>query len=213
MQAWWNSGPYFDTSVYLPGSPNRGTDAALTPTWVQGAQRLGWGLIPTWFGLQSSCIIGQPNVTQYFGVNGADPSTQGAEEADQAIAAAQRLGLATTIVYHDIENYTVNSSCSPVVEAFVDGWDTEMGLQGYQAGVYGNPLPAANDFSKASTIPNDVWIAKTPTAPNPPSVTTWGLTPLCDPYSSNPCNTLWPSHQRMHQFLIDQASVAFGGFA
>lgn len=75
MQALMNSSPYYDTSLYIPGSPNRGTDAAVNQSWVQGAEQQGWGLVPTWFGLQSSCIINQPNVKQYFGPTTADAST------------------------------------------------------------------------------------------------------------------------------------------
>jgi hypothetical protein len=57
------------------------------------------------------------------------------------------------------------------------------------AGVYGNPLPAAQDFAKASPVPNDVWIAK---YSSPPQLTVWGLGKLAD-------STNWANGQRIHQ--------------
>ena len=122
MQAWSNSSPYYDVYVYLYGSPNKSTVRSKYPTksWVSTTEEYGWGIIPIWFGLQSSCIINQPQVTQYFGPTVAEASDQGAEQADQAVTAAQTLGLPAGIIYTDIENYTVNSTCSPLVQAYVD---------------------------------------------------------------------------------------------
>jgi photosystem II stability/assembly factor-like uncharacterized protein len=205
MQSWWKSSPYYDIFIYLYGSPNKSTNKSYYPTnsWLTTVRGYGWGVIPIWFGLQSSCIINQPNVTKYFGPTTQDASTQGAEEADQAIAAAQQLGITGTIIYHDIENYTVNGTCSPVVQAFVDGWDSEVHLKGYVAGIYANPGPIKSDISnKNITIPDEIWITKTPGKGLPPQVTIW---------NQGFSDILWPSHQRKHQFLIDQTHVIFGG--
>jgi photosystem II stability/assembly factor-like uncharacterized protein len=206
MKSWWQSSPFYDAFIYLYGSPNKSADKSKYPTksWLSTVQGYGWGVIPIWFGLQSSCIINQPNVTHYFGPTASDASTQGAQEADQAIAAAQLLGITGTIIYHDIENYTVNSSCSPVVQAFVDGWDSEIHLKGYIAGIYANPGPIKSDISNSQniTIPDEIWITKTPGKGSAPQVTTW---------NQGFSDTLWPNHQRKHQFLIDQANVTFGG--
>lgn len=211
MQAWMNSSPYYDTSVYLPGSPNRGTDIALTSAWVQGAQQQGWGLIPIWFGPQPpcACYYGTGKCTQFPTVYSSDPSADGAEAADNAVNAAQMLGLTTSIINTDVENYYVSTLCTTLqqtaagqaVQAYVDGFDSELHLKGYSAGVYANPAPINKDISAVSTIPDEIWIAK---ANNPPQVTIW---------NQGIKDTLWPNGQRIHQFLIDQPGVTWGGTA
>ena len=204
MQAWMNSSPYYVFNVYLPGSLNGHKDNNLTPVWVSAVQTQGWGLIPTWVGLQSPCACAKTVkgvCTPYAHVFSSDPSTDGANEADQAITASKNLGLVTTILYKDIENYTPSTSCSPAVQAFVDGWDSELHLQGYLAGVYANPAPINSDISQISTIPDDIWITKT-SAATKPQVTIW---------NQGISDSLWPNKQRIHQFLIDQAAVNFGG--
>ena len=165
MQKWMNSSPYYDVGIYLPGSRNKSNDPNLTPAWLLAAQGQGWGIMPIWFGLQSacSCYINSTGqcvpFTYQISTNLTQAKAQGINEATAAIGAAQTLGLSPSIIYHDIENYTPSSTCSPPVKAFLGGWDQQMQTIG-QAGVYGNPASAAQDFSKASPIPDDVWIAK-----------------------------------------------------
>jgi len=113
MQAWMNSSPYYVFNVYLPGSLNGHKDNNLTPVWVSAVQTQGWGLIPTWVGLQSPCACAKTVkgvCTPYAHVFSSDPSADGANEADQAITASKNLGLVTTILYKDIENYTPSTS-------------------------------------------------------------------------------------------------------
>ncbi len=142
-------------------------------------------------------------VTQYFGPTTADASTQGAEQADQAVTAAQGVGINSGVIYTDIENYTVNSTCSPLVQAYVDGFVSEMHLahSGYLAGVYANAGPVNSDISMVSPPPDDIWITKTPATGHTPQVTIW---------NQGISDNLWPNNQRIHQFLIDQANVTFG---
>jgi len=145
----------------------------------------------------------------------SNPGQDGTNEAKAAVSAANTLSVATPIIYKDIENYYGPTLCTPAqqaaagaaVKAFLSGWDTQLhstadGSGYYLAGVYGNPKPAQNDFSMAAPIPDDVWIAKTPSPATPPSVTIWNLSPLTD--------GLWPSGQRLHQFLIGQPSANWG---
>ena len=70
MQAWMASSPYYDIGVYLPGAANRGTDPALTSTWVQDVVQQGWGIIPIWLGLQAPCVI--QTGLGHFGPTAAD---------------------------------------------------------------------------------------------------------------------------------------------
>jgi hypothetical protein len=153
------------------------------------------------------CIIGQPNVKQYFGPTAADASTQGAQQADLAVAADQVLGIMSGIIYTDIENYTVNNTCSPLVQAYVDAWVDEIHVHsGYLAGIYANPGPINSDISNMNAARADaIWVTKTPGTKNgvllPPSVAIW---------NQGISDNLWLNQQRMHQFLIDQAGVTFG---
>jgi len=202
MLAWSTSSPYYDAYVYLYGSPNKSTVKSKYPTksWVSTTEGYGWGIIPIWFGLQSSCIINQPQVTQYFGPTVAEASDQGAEQADQAVTAAQTLGLPAGIIYTDIENYTVNSTCSPLVQAYVDAWVTEIHVySGYIAGIYANPGPIKSDIHNQSVAPADViWVTK---VNSPPQVTIW---------NQGINDSWWPNSQRTHQFLLNQAATFAG---
>ncbi len=196
MQNWSNNSPYYDVGIYLPGSKNKTNDPKLTSAWLSSAQGQGWGIMPLWFGLQSACACRTQNpcvpFTYQFSTNTSQAKTDGVNEAKAAISSAQKLGLSPTIIYHDIENYTPDgSTCSLPVQAFLSGWDQQMQTVG-KAGVYGNPAPAAQDFSSATPIPDDVWIAKYPAQGQVPQVTTWALGKLPD--SPN-----WTSNQRIRQ--------------
>lgn len=154
-------------------------------------------MIPIWFGLQAPCNIAQ---LTSFSSDPATAQTQGAQEADNATTAAAAFGLGGTIIYKDIENYTPDGGqCSSAVTAFLTGWVSAMHTDGYQAGVYGNPLPAQTDFSQVAPLPDDAWIAK---AGQPSQITIWGLSPLDD--------ALWANNQRIHQYQLN-TSLKFGG--
>jgi len=223
MTAWWTSSPYYDIAIYLQGSKNGHSDPILGspngPAWISAVEGQGWGQIPAWVGVQSPCACYKTNPTTgactqaYPSVFSSNPGQDGKNEADSAISSANALSLTTSIIYKDIENYYGPTLCTPTqqasagaaVKSFVAGWDSELHLKGYLAGVYGNPKPAQNDFSHAATIPDDVWVTKTPAFGKAPSATIWNLTPLTD--------LSWPNNQRLHQFLMNQQNVTFGAVA
>jgi photosystem II stability/assembly factor-like uncharacterized protein len=140
MQTWSTAGSFYDVGIYLYGSANKSTNKSYYPTssWLSAIEGYGWGVIPIWFGLQSPCAcLTASNGTctaAYAHVFSSDPSTDGAEEADQAIAAAQSLGLTVPMIYKDIENYYGPTLCTSAqqaaagaaVQSYVDGWDSEM---------------------------------------------------------------------------------------
>ncbi len=148
-------------------------------------------------------MITRSGITQFFGPTTADASTQGAQEADLAVAADQAFGIMSGIIYTDIENYTVNSTCSPLVQAYVDAWVSEIHVYpGYIAAVYANPGPINSDIHNQSVAPADViWVTK---VSSPPQVTIW---------NQGISDSWWPNGQRLHQFLIDQTGVNWGGVA
>jgi photosystem II stability/assembly factor-like uncharacterized protein len=165
MTAWMASSPFYDVYIYLPNSPNRHNDPILVskkgPGWVSSIEGLGWGVAPIWFGLQSTCDKAA-NITEYISTTPATASTQGAEQADQAVAQDKLLGITAGIIFLDIENYTPDhSTCSLAVQAYVDGFVSEIGFySGYAAGVYANPAPITSDISQVSPAPVAIWIAK-----------------------------------------------------
>ena len=212
MQDWWNHSPYWDVGVYLLNSPNRHNDGCMSLLWVAQVMQQGWGFWPIWFGLQSSCTNDCPQCTQFIPPDPTDAYNAGVSEAQTAVAQAGLLGLPSGIIYKDIENYTPDNpktgTCSPPVQAYLSGWDTEMHtLAGAgSAGVYGNPCPASQDFVNASPEPDDIWMAK---ADNRRTI--WGLSTLgCSVPDSG--SQWWTNNQRMHQFLTN-TSGNYGGFA
>src|SRR6266481_4575494 len=130
-----------------------------------GTQTQGWGIIPTWFGAQPStaCLTGSTpgNCTKYFTItiNPANANAQGVAEATAAINSAQSLNTCCIVIYKNIENY-VTATDGTAVRAFLSGWATQLHNSGYQAAVYGNPGPAATDFSKDTPALDDAWLAK-----------------------------------------------------
>lgn len=201
MQTWMTSSPFYDVGIYLPGSKNKSIDPNLTPAWASAIQnQQGWGIMPLWFGLQSSCACyvskGQcVAFTNQINNNTTQAAAQGVAEAKAAINSAQTLGVSPAIIYKDIENYYTSvcnssqqSAAALAVRAYVGGWDQQMHTVGL-AGVYGNPAPASQDFTKASPIPDDVWVAK---YTSPPQLTIWALGTLADAPN-------WTNEQRIHQ--------------
>lgn len=217
MSDLWTVTPYFDLGLYLPGAANKATDQTLKSlgsTWVSTIQTQGWGLIPLWVGPQpdASCILGR-TFKSTINLNTTTAQAQGSTEALSAIAAAIALGLGGTNqpIYVDIENYN-STACGASIRAFLAGWISQIhtgdGTHSYtwRAGVYGNPGPATSDFSQLSPLPDDVFIAKAPSNA-PVNLTTWGLSPLCDPFIGTPSCDTWAHDQRIHQLTQDRAEI------
>lgn len=197
MTIWWNTSPFYDVNIYI-GGQNRGcTQAQLTPTWVDQISTQGWGLIPTWVGLQSPCS-GCTSCAKHSTDNTA-AEQQGRAEADAAHTAAVNLGMdAGTIVYFDMERYTVpnpdTNNCRASTRAFLNGWTQRMHELNDKSGVYGSPCNAIQDWTPGAIAnsPDAVWLAR------------WWLPPRlfffgtaadgCD-IASN-----WSNHQRIHQY-------------
>ncbi len=221
MQTWWNASPFFDVGFYVGGVNYCGqwnightqcisrTDPGLTTGpngWLTQTQSQGWGFLPIWVGPQAPCVI-QSGLTEFSSTNAA---AQGTTNANVAATAMTALGLSGTMVFYNMENYTDDAQhvCSTAVRAFLTAWVSGMNANGYAVTpVYGNPAPAQNDFSRVAGL-TELWVAKYPLPGNPAHVTVWGLSPLCDPFSTPPC-TLWSNHQRIHQYLANQ-TVNYG---
>lgn len=158
----------------------------MTPDWIHQVSTMGWSLIPTWVGPQAPCTSsGKVNL---ISTNSTTAAQQGVTEADNAAAALEQLGLPRTIVYYDMEFYSVpkgNTTCAPAVKSFLNAWMEELRLHGVLAGSYGSPINMANDWT---SIPLDsIWFARWDHR-----ATVWGDPALADYY--------WINHQRIHQY-------------
>ncbi len=197
MQTWWNSSPYYDANIYI-GGVNRGcSQGNLTSSWVTSIFNQGWRLIPTWVGLQGpgSVCTGCSKMS----TNTSTARSQGRNEAEAAANAANNLGLRSrSIIYYDMERYDTTSTGRAAVQAFIDGWVDRLGERGYDAGVYGSPKNALEDWQGSGiTPPRAVWIAKWDGRE-----TVFGLSPLPD--------GLWCCSQRIHQYRGDH-NETWGG--
>lgn len=114
MALWWAFSPYHDVGIYLPGRESGPINAPrprhldlilLDSKWVDPVVAQGWGIIPIWSGPQAPCAINK-NLVHHFSAVPATAHTEGVNQAAEAYASAQALGLDGSIIYVDIENTT-----------------------------------------------------------------------------------------------------------
>jgi hypothetical protein len=183
----WSASPYRALGIYLGGVNRACADGNLSATWVTTTLGMGWSLLPLYVGLQAPCVS-QSRLAK-ISTSTTTATSQGRAAADDAAALAVKFGLPTgSPVYLDLEGYSVNNAaCTQSVQAFVAGWVDELHAQSLVAGVYGSAASTIRDVSKLATLPDAVWIAN------------WNgvQSVFGDPYVSD---TLWPSHQRVHQY-------------
>ena len=188
----WLSSPYRAIGVYIGGETRACSQPNLTASWVTNVAGMGWRLMPLYVGLQAPCNAG-------FGTNviSVDPnlaSEQGIVDADAAIVRAGQIGLGPgTPIYFDMEAYNnADPVCSSAVIHFLNGWDAELQLQGFPAGVYSSAGSGIVDLvnqvgNPAFHGPNSIWFAH------------WNLSPTVfgDPYIPDGD---WNFHARIHQY-------------
>ena len=153
METLWQNSPYGDVGAYIGGINFKGRSP--TGEEIADAVNLGWGIIPTWVGLQAPCAYEASSFILFSG-EPALARLQGISEGKQAVVAARRLGLASTVIYYDMELY--HASCGLAVEAFVQGWDSALHRLGFLAGVYGAPFNAYRNWAHVVPPPDDVWL-------------------------------------------------------
>ena len=210
MLTWWEYSPYYDVGVYLGGSNvtcKRNT--YLNSTWVSSVSGMGWGIIPLWVGLQSPCK--KMKTDEFWTISETIPYNEGQWEADDAVAAASSLGMSDSMIYFDMEYYPPGTNlkdgtaCSPLVVQFLQGWADELHSNGYAAGLYGSlgdwwtTSGGAQDFIQLSGQIDAVWIADDDSSND----TVWNIGGLPNSY--------WSNNQRIHQYILGEASETWGG--
>ncbi len=195
MQTWYNTSPYKVWNLYIGGA-SRANCGTLTASFISSLAQQGWRFIPTWVGPQAPCSSFASRISN-------DPSTaytQGVSEADAAINRAAELGLTSsdktgTIIYYDLEAYTVgDSACRNATKSFISGWTGQLRTRGTVAAVYGSSCGSAlSDFAGIANVPDGIWAAQWIQPYQYRSdATVWGLSCVSD--------TLWNGSQRLRQY-------------
>lgn len=193
LKAWKGTSPYGTVNVYF-GGRNRGcAQPNLTATWVRDAVVAGWKLLPTYFGYQPACMVGD----KPYRYTAANATARGNSDAADAISKAKALGLLPgSGLYADVEHYdrTV-STCRTAVRRYVSAWTKTLHAAGYVAGVYVHQDSGLRDLSDSysSTTyarPDAVWMARWDGSP---SLTDWPTAP----------NSHWADYQRAKQYRGD----------
>ncbi|MEO8926899.1 MAG: glycoside hydrolase domain-containing protein [Caulobacteraceae bacterium] len=195
LSTWFKNSPYRYVNVYIGGTNAYCPQPGLTTAWVNTVVGQGWGLIPTWVGLQAPCTSSGGSTR--FSTNPTKAASQGAAEARSATAKMASIGLSGTIVYYDLEYYNDTRSCAAATKAFLNAWVQGLHGQGYTAGVYGSPTNANADWLGLANLPDDVWMALWNG-----NAGVFHLPPLP--------NSDWANHQRIHQYQ-GNVNQTFGG--
>ena len=101
LQAWFTSSPYRYVNVYIGGVNAACVQPGLSQSWVNQVVGQGWGLIPTWVGLQAPCS--SCTGCSAFSSNPTTAASQGTSEAQSAAGTMSSIGLSGTVVYYDLE--------------------------------------------------------------------------------------------------------------
>ena len=210
MQTWWNSSPYKTVNLYIGGSSRACNNGALSPSFLFQLNQQGWKFIPTWVGPQAPC-------TGYRSRMSSDVTTaysQGVDEANLAVERLFTLGLTKpdktgSVIYYDIEPYGTETGCRAAVNAFMNGWVSQIHARGSVAGVYGSTLcdTGISDFLHITNPPDVIWPARwyhnLGAGFYDPNASVWNLG-SCIP------NSAWANHQRIRQYEGDH-NETWGG--
>lgn len=200
LSAWWGTSPYKVVNIYF-GGRNRGcAQPNLTASWVLAAHRMGWRLLPTYFGYQPSCMFG--NKTYRY--TSTDATSRGNADATDAVAQAKALGIRPgSGLYADVEHYDrANTSCRTSVRRYVSAWTKTVHDAGYLSGVYVHQNSGLRELaetyqSTGYARPDAVWMARWD---GNKSLTGW----------PNVSNSLWAYWQRAKQYQGDH-NETWGG--
>lgn len=196
MQAWWQHSPYRWLNIYI-GGINRACPNGPSADWVTSAYAMGWGLVPTYVGLQvpSSCLdpaLHAATIDQDV----ATAQSEGLQAASDAAQAASDAALNPgTIIYDDMEFYT--GPCNAQVDAYLSGWDQGLHNLGYKAGVYIAGTNVGALLSANVVEPDAVWIVNSGFVAATP-----GYVSNCTVYGNRQlADGAWRGH-RLYQYLV-----------
>ena len=160
MKAW--RAKYAATAIYIGGQMMACGQSNLSASWVQQTEAMGYGLLPTFVGLQAPC-------NSFSGkIDPKQAASQGTAAANQAVTDAKSYGLGTgTPIYYDMEAYKNNNAgCRTAVLTFLDAWTRQLKAVGYVSGVYSSASAAITDLQSNTAVaghslaePQAIWFA------------------------------------------------------
>lgn len=163
MTTWLTASPYRAVGIYISGANRFCTQPLLTPAWVSTQVAAGWHLLPIHFGLQPYCTTS----TKEFRFTAANAASSGRAAADEAVAAAKRLGLPReSALFLDVEAYsTTDAACRTAVLNFQSAWTARLHDLGYLSGFYSSLTSGIADQvavygSAAYLRPDYLWFAR-----------------------------------------------------
>jgi hypothetical protein len=176
MDAWLLHSPFWAVGIYISGDSRACRDQPnLTPRWVSTQLKNGWRLLPITLGPQASCSTRFPRYGNDETISARSAHRyrtarrQGRAEAADAVAAAQRLGIAKgSTLWYDLEAYdTSNTHCRESALHFTSAWTNRIRALGYVSGVYssaGSHIQAMDNarVNRPGTflMPDRIWIAR-----------------------------------------------------
>jgi hypothetical protein len=196
LSAWTDANsPYQALNVYIGGA-NAACPAKVSPSWVQSVTKLGWGIIPTYVGLQAP----RPECP-CASILPAKAYSEGKAAAAEAVKLMTADGMGKgNPVYDDMEGYTRGKPNTPAVMTFLKGWTIELHALGYVSGVYAGAATGITDlvarYGTSYPEPDDIWIAEW----NGLHTVKSSYVPAAD----------WANHQRLHQFS-GETDLTYGG--
>ena len=179
MDAWLDHSPFLGVGVYISGNSRACRDQPnLTPTWMSTQLGKGWRVLPITLGPQSTCVGRYPKYGPTIDPTISTSSTnayaaaraQARAEADNAVAAAQALGIVPgSTLYYDLEGWSnsADATCRESALAFLTAWTQTVKARGYLSGVYSSAgsgmriLDAARAQGRGDVaLPDQIWIAR-----------------------------------------------------
>jgi photosystem II stability/assembly factor-like uncharacterized protein len=200
MEAWMQDSPYRGIGIYIGGSSRTCPQKKLNRDWITQVSAQGWYFLPIWVGPQAPCTT----YRNRFSWDQNEAYNQGLQEANNAIAAAQSLGLVNPeaperlVIYYDLEAYDKNATpaCQAAVESFLAGWVQGLKARGHTAGIYGSGCGSrASQWANLNPAPDAVWLASWIRRRYDPNVSVYGVSCVSD--------NLWNNHQRIRQYAGD----------
>jgi hypothetical protein len=203
MQIWWNDTLYGWVNVYFGGINHPSWCGYPTSSWISQLASQGWRFVPTWDGYAAPC---QNNGSANMSYNTSTAYNQGVGDANAAMSAANSLNWPPgSIIYEDMEYFNpYDSSCAAAVNAYINGWDTQLNGSNYLSGIYESASDVSDLVGASINQPNDIWIAGggcwSSSFNN--SCTVWG-----NYYISN---SSWLYDQRLYQYTAGH-NETYGG--
>ena len=152
--------------MYIGGASRGCSQPNLNASWVTGAVQQGWVLIPTYVGLQASCMTNTRTASTRL-----RPRYRAAAAADDAVAQMNALGLG--IGNPSGSTWRPSATATPPAarrQTFLDAWSAQLRYRGYVPGVYGSAGSTIRSIvdkigEPGYDLPDQLWIARWCTEP------------------------------------------------